>query len=793
MYKFIILSLLIIVCTGDNTGDVQIKCPRDCVCEDTTSTATCRFIDENYQQFGETNIKTLVIRDNLTYKPRIQLTPNIFKNIGLKYAQKIVISNVTIDSIDENTFADLEYLTSVELQHANISKSNIHMFKEVFNTNTTKHLKAIDLSHNRIGNELFNSNTCEELMLQNNEIEVLDGKTFNGLLNLIYINLKNNQIQKIDVMTFKKLINLEEIDLSNNHIKTIPLLLFTTNTELSYLKLINNPLATPIEQSIINSESLETLDLNNSDLTDISEHMFIQIPNIIDLKLQSNMIRTIHENAFKHLTELYDLDLSDNQIQELPENLFKYNLELKLLNVSNNYDLTNLPSNGFNILVGYTFDINTFDVSFCSIQNLTSRVFDRMAALTDLYLNDNNLSHLPEDIFEHLYSLKYINLANNKLSTLPTNLFRNNFNLNHLNLSNNRNIKVVTLNMFNSLQNLIILDLSQCGLISTIEWTSPAGHDRLVSLKYLNISNNYITELDGDKFMDYIPNVINIDLTGNQLQCNQQFTSFLQSLIAHNVQVEINREQSEDLDKKSRWNLLTKTVCKDEPIVQQIPSTNQTKIDNKIDNDNDNNDDIDDEYYDGDFSEDEDEEDESNDTYDETISSSTIASNDDFDSDEDDEEEDEILLDSYYLNKDYSNYTKVLMFLVGAITSAAIVFLLSWCSIVLYRRRLANNKYNQNINNIITKTLQQPYNNGSDSFKTKKDCGLVYKQLSEELTPQQSNTTNSTSMINPSVILTRLYSIINHQNASATSRYQQIQPEDQQLHQSTITITTINQ
>lgn len=680
------------------------NCPRDCYCDEYHKIATCRSFDGSVQDFNE-HFTTLIVEtgDPLA---TIELPFHVFKKAGLQNVEKIRIVNATITKLHSTAFAGLGNLFSLDLRSTGLT----YIYPDMFITNTR--LRTVNLSDNPIYHKypyILNSGTIEELVICNAKITHLNESSFANLPAVHYIGLSNNQIVDIDVKSFSKLVVLEQLDLSNNLIEDIPNLLFVSNPDLTVLKLSNNSLKTA---NGINTESLETLDVSYNQIREITERMFDEMPNLINLKISFNGLEVLHPNSLKELVELNELDLSNNLLVNIPYQIFANNPELTAINLSHNL-IKNMPDKGFlfNQKPGV---INHFDASYNQIEFLHENSFATMVGLTHLYLNNNKIKALPSLVFSQLKSLQLLDLSFNEIETFNSNLFELNRNLHHLNFRNNPMISIPE-ESFTSLVNLISLDLSHCQL-TELKWNIPElTLNRLQSLQNLNLSSNQLTQITAD-FLSMTPNLRNLDLENNPLKCDLELDGMMQWLKSHNVEpgnynpTHLPNAQwliiHEQINiQKQKWIQFKDLVCKQADLAEQAAEEEEDE-------------------------EDEDEDDE----YDYDQSTIPPESEEDDDDDSDDEGRIEVDLEDpaevQLSIMRYANYTNIIMFLIGALSSSTLVLLMAWMC-----KQYRNGKLVRSSNLLLNQAF---IDNLSTQQRTKKDCGLVYKQLSEETKPVRS-------------------------------------------------------
>ena len=138
-------------------------------------------------------------------------------------------------------------------------------------------------------------------------------------------------------------------------------------------------------------------------------------------------------------------------------------------------------------------------------------MFDGLANLESLYLNDNSLSELPDGVFDDLSNLKGLALYDNSLSELPDGIFDGLDNLEGLGLNRN-NLSELPDGIFDGLDNLEGLSLAGNNLSEL-----PDGiFDGLDNLERLSLYGNNLSELP-DGIFDGLDNLEGLKLSGNNL------------------------------------------------------------------------------------------------------------------------------------------------------------------------------------------------------------------------------------------------------------------------------------
>ena len=208
--------------------------------------------------------------------------------------------------------------------------------------------------------------------------------------------------------------------------------------------------------------------------------------------------------ACADLAALTELTASSKSIQNI-EGL-QYATGLTELFLDNN-QLTSLSKSMFDQLTALTH----LELFGNQLTSLPAGVFDNLTALTTLTLGQNQLTSLPSGIFDKLTSLTSLDLILNQLSSLPTGIFDKLTALTFLSLDR---IQVTSLpvGIFDKLTAVTNLSLHQNQLSSL-----PSGiFDKLTALTSLTLFSNQLTNLPTGIF-DKLTALTDLSLGGNGL------------------------------------------------------------------------------------------------------------------------------------------------------------------------------------------------------------------------------------------------------------------------------------
>ena len=173
----------------------------------------------------------------------------------------------------------------------------------------------------------------------------------------------------------------------------------------------------------------------------------------------------------------------------------------------------NLSNKGITALAAGDFDkltaLTRLYLDSNSLTTLPAGVFDGLTALTELQLYNNSLSTLPAGVFDKLTSLTILDLGANSLTTLPAGVFDELTALEDLRLDRN-SLTTLPDGVFDELTALEDLRLGVNDLS-----TLPAGmFDKLTSLTSLYLFDNQLATLPAGVF-DELTSLTSLQLQGN--------------------------------------------------------------------------------------------------------------------------------------------------------------------------------------------------------------------------------------------------------------------------------------
>ncbi|KRT86301.1 hypothetical protein AMK59_1809 [Oryctes borbonicus] len=291
------------------------------------------------------------------------------------------------------------------------------------------------------------------------------------------IIVRSGDMKSINSALFKGFNNVRSVTITESDIETIQPNSFTNLPYLESVNLTGNALEV-LSQASFDSRSLKTLDLSNNNISTIEYNPFTSVSKLI---LHHNQITNI-SYLVAVCTSLEALDLSYNNINviELPENC----QNLLSLNA------THTELSKFTVTSNKSLVLNSLDLSYNSLNDISSTNLYNLATLSSLNLNNNPLFYAENPSVD---------------------LFQNTLRLEVLNLSAT-GIQEIYVGTFSKLSSLKLLDLSQNNLT-----TLPKGifHD-LKSLEQLHLNDNRLTYF----YYEGLTKLAKINLNANLFTCN---------------------------------------------------------------------------------------------------------------------------------------------------------------------------------------------------------------------------------------------------------------------------------
>ncbi|KAH0785426.1 protein phosphatase 2C [Histomonas meleagridis] len=445
---------------------------------------------------SHSNCQKLVLKRNKIQRLPLQL-PNLrelnisMNGLNIIYPQmvKSIVSYTNLECLDISSNCLGEFPVEI-LQNKKLKKLNLfsNRLREIKISETN--IEELDIGHNLFTNIPELPPTLNNLAYDFNYLHELKY----GFPNLKRLSLVLTSIEIIsEEISFP---NLEFLNISKNRLKTLP----------------NMSKFAP---------SLKVLDVSDNFLTE-----FPIVPlNIEDVNISSNKIKTLPENIITFVN-LKVLDISHNEIEhipKLPSSLTNFFFDF---NPVESFDaspmpllstcfcgfcrLNSIPNLQNTSIKNYFFSYNeiteievdklnhnlvSLDLSNNKIKKLPQNFFTRFSHITELFLNNNCLTSLPQHMTSSLTTLV---LTNNKIKNIPS-------------LPSSLTQLYISFCMLKSLpdsishnSNLTVLDAAG-NKLKTIP--------KLKCIKILNLSNNKLNSFPSN----LPPTITNLYLSGNKI------------------------------------------------------------------------------------------------------------------------------------------------------------------------------------------------------------------------------------------------------------------------------------
>lgn len=157
--------------------------------------------------------------------------------------------------------------------------------------------------------------TTQVLDMSGNNLQILPRDTFIriGLVNLQRVYLRSCKLGQIDGDAFNGLTNLVELDLSNNLLTAVPSAILPFIPSLKALIIAHNPIQKVDSHIFIKAtDTFEKLDLSHCVIQSIAPEAFKGLKNLQTLKLNGNKLNELRPRTIDTLSKLHSIELHDN-------------------------------------------------------------------------------------------------------------------------------------------------------------------------------------------------------------------------------------------------------------------------------------------------------------------------------------------------------------------------------------------------------------------------------------------------------------------------------------------------
>ncbi|XP_031639016.1 slit homolog 3 protein-like [Contarinia nasturtii] len=272
----------------------------------------------------------------------------------------------------------------------------------------------------------------------------------------------------------------------------------------------------------------------------------------IEIDFSGNKITEINSSDFK--TGLHILNLANNKIIKM---LGKLPYTLINLDVSQN-NITEIPK--FDRSSTNDCDIKTIDLSFNKIKSVKYGIFGEK--LESVNISHNELIIINSTFVQQRCMLLHsLDVSYNQIETIENGAFNNSVHLRFLNLSNN-NISNLNNELFRKLFDLKSLDLSHNKLTSI----EPYAFFIQINLVRLDLAHNNISKFNGNMFSDLMGNIEFMSIEHNPVE---EVNGLMWSTYSNTVKNQefkcINLTSKYPIDRMNDDTKFTKINCKPKP------------------------------------------------------------------------------------------------------------------------------------------------------------------------------------------------------------------------------------
>ncbi|CAH1164198.1 unnamed protein product [Phaedon cochleariae] len=446
--------------------------------------------------------------------------------------KQIDLSNNNLKILENNVFYNLSVET-LKLSNSHIYYISGKAFNYLYN------LRLLDLSGCRLTNieedSFFNLPLIREIDLSNNYLISIPTHAFRNMKGLS-LNLSRNRIESLNDNAFEN-VELNYLDLSSNRLSGINTN-SVTNTSIQELSLLDNNISASIsiddsvnltslsvslngvfEHRSISSIYLKKLYLVESSLELLKNDCFVEFPYLEVLYFNKSRIETLELGALHGLYSLEHLDAPTlfNNSKILRNGTLSDLFRLKSLHIETPM-LSSLERGSLSGLQS----LEILNITGTGIQTLPSGIFNDLKNLRILDLSNNSLINLDSNtFFENLTQLTNLYLQHNRLSSMPQKLLINLHKLVILRLDGNA-LNGFVAGGFDGLEALVSLNLSQnTNLFRQNGAYSAVALRTLKNLQIMNIANTYIDEriLDYSTLRISFPKLKSISINSNRFPC----------------------------------------------------------------------------------------------------------------------------------------------------------------------------------------------------------------------------------------------------------------------------------
>nr|XP_024935204.2 receptor-like protein 47 [Ziziphus jujuba var. spinosa] len=404
--------------------------------------------------------------------------------------QSLVIASTNFSGHLPASIGNLKQLSRLDLSYC-----HFHGKLPTSMSNLTE-LVYLDLSVNNFTGPIpsfsMSRNLSKIQLSQNGFTGAISSSRWEGLLNLVDIDLRNNSLSGSIPPSLFSLPLLQKIQLSNNQFDG-PVLVFpnASSTVLDTLDLSSNNLQGPIPLSIFKFKNLRILSLSSNNFNGtIPLDSILSIASLTSLDLSYNNLSVnagINDPTLSSLSNLRTLKLASCKLRIFP--YLKNQSKLVNLDLSQNQIHGEIPNWIWAVGNG---SLSYLNLSYNHLESMQEPYF-----VPNLFVLDLHFNHLRGNIPILPQSASYIDLSSNKLtSSIPTDIGKNLWFTTFFSLSNNSLTGIIPESLCNA-SYLQVLDLARNNLSGRIPACVPQMSERL---GVLNLRKNNFNGTIPDAF-----------------------------------------------------------------------------------------------------------------------------------------------------------------------------------------------------------------------------------------------------------------------------------------------------
>lgn len=169
--------------------------------------------------------------------------------------------------------------------------------------------------------------------------------------------------------------------------------------------------------------------------------------------------------------------------------------------------------------------------------SLTKDLCEEFPNLQTLNIEPKTVTNIDEDAFESCAQLSHLSIVSNNLHELNSHLFERNYELQFLEMTGNHQMKQIDGAVLKFTKKLRELRLTS----NELEQFSLESIPKLEYLKYLDLSCNYLTDLDENLLLEKFPVLKHVLLDHNLFEC-ERLVAILEKFRTREVNVSMKNE-----------------------------------------------------------------------------------------------------------------------------------------------------------------------------------------------------------------------------------------------------------